>query len=181
MLFRSRLANGLQVVLLHLPQLQTCSVSIFVRCGSGHESRRRNGIGHVIEHMAFKGTATRDARQINVNAERLGAEVNAHTDKDHTAFHMRGLAVHAPQLVAMLAELVSSPTFPDAELDSERQVLLQEHMEDEDDPMATAFRLFDHACYGLHPVARRSLTAHLQKLVADGRVRHENDRWSAVG
>ena len=149
-----RLANGVQVVLLHLPQLQTCSVSIFVRCGSGHESRRRNGIGHVIEHMAFKGTATRDARQINVDAERLGAEVNAHTDKDHTAFHMRGLAAHAPRLLRMLADIVRHATYPEAELERERSVLLHEFTEDEDDPMSTAFKLFDRAAWGTHALAQ---------------------------
>ena len=149
-----RLANGVQVVLLHLPQLQTCSVSIFVRCGSGHEARRRNGIGHVIEHMAFKGTATRDARQINVDAERLGAEVNAHTDKDHTAFHMRGLAEHAPRLLRMLADIVRHATYPEAEFERERSVLLHEFTEDEDDPMSTAFKLLDRAAWGTHALAQ---------------------------
>ena len=149
-----RLANGVQVVLLHLPQLQTCSVSIFVRCGSGHEVRRRNGIGHVIEHMAFKGTATRDARQINVDAERLGAEVNAHTDKDHTAFHMRGLAEHAPRLLRMLADIVRHATYPEAEFERERSVLLHEFTEDEDDPMSTGFKLLDRAAWGTHALAQ---------------------------
>lgn len=149
-----RLANGVQVVLLHLPQLQTCSVSVFVRCGSGHEPRRRNGIGHVIEHMAFKGTATRDARQINVDAERLGAEVNAHTDKDHTAFHMRGLAEHAPRLLRMLADIVRHATYPEAEFERERSVLLHEFTEDEDDPMSTAFKLLDRAAWGTHALAQ---------------------------
>ncbi|MDH4393755.1 MAG: pitrilysin family protein [Aquabacterium sp.] len=148
------LANGVRVVLLHLPQLQTCSVSVFVRCGSGHERRSRNGIGHVIEHMAFKGTAVRDARQINLDAERLGAEVNAHTDKDHTAFHMRGLAAHAPRLLRMLADIVRHATFPEAEFERERSVLLHEYTEDEDDPMSTAFKLFDRAAWGLHPLAQ---------------------------
>jgi predicted Zn-dependent peptidase len=149
-----RLANGVQVVLLHLPQWQTCSVSVFVRCGSGHERSRRNGIGHVIEHMAFKGTATRDARQINVDAERLGAEVNAHTDKDHTAFHMRGLAEHAPRLLRMLADIVRHATYPEAEFERERSVLLHEFTEDEDDPMSTAFKLLDRAAWGTHALAQ---------------------------
>jgi predicted Zn-dependent peptidase len=148
------LANGVQVVTIHLPQLQTCSVSVFIRCGSGHERRSRNGIGHVIEHMAFKGTATRDARQINLDAERLGAEVNAHTDKDHTAFHMRGLAAHAPRLLRMLADIVRHATFPEGEFERERSVLLHEFTEDEDDPMSTAFKLFDRAAWGTHALAQ---------------------------
>ncbi len=137
-----------------MPHLHTASVSVFVRSGSAHESRRLNGIGHVVEHMVFKGTAQRSSHQINLDAERLGAEANAHTDKDHSAFHLRGLAGHAPQFVAMLADLVQQPTFPADELERERQVLLQEVAEVEDDPMATAYKLFDSACYGLHPLAQ---------------------------
>lgn len=148
------LANGVRILTLPLPHLQTASVSVFVRCGSAHEKRASNGIGHVIEHMAFKGTASRDARRINLDAERLGAEVNAHTDKDHTAFHMRGLGGHAPQLVRMLGDIVRNATFPEQEFERERDVLLHEFTEDEDDPMSTAFKLFDKACWGSHPLAQ---------------------------
>ena len=88
----STLANGVRVVAIREPHLETASASVFVRSGSQHESKRANGISHVVEHMAFKGTESRDCQQINLDAERLGAEVNAHTDKDHTAYHLRGLA-----------------------------------------------------------------------------------------
>ena len=148
------LVNGVRVVAIPMPQLETASVSVFVGAGSAHESAALNGVAHFVEHMVFKGTRSRDAARINLDAERLGAEVNAHTDKDHTAFHLSGLAAHAPRFVAMLGELVREPTFPEHELERERQVLLSEHAEDADDPMATAYRLFDHACHGLHPVAQ---------------------------
>jgi len=137
-----------------MPHLQTAAVSVFLRSGSAHESAALNGINHVIEHMAFKGTAERDVRRINLDAERLGAEVNAHTDKDHTAYQMRGLAEHAVDFVRMLGDIVLHSTFPEAELERERQVLLQEFAEDEDDPVSTGYKLFDRACYGLHPVAQ---------------------------
>jgi predicted Zn-dependent peptidase len=148
------LPNGVRLLLIHMPHLGSASVSVFVRSGSLHETARQNGINHVAEHMAFKGTRTRDAKKINLDAERLGAEVNAHTDKDHTAFHMSGLAKHAPDFVRMLADIVLEPTFPEDELERERGVILQELMEDEDDPVSTAFKLFDHACFGTHPMAR---------------------------
>jgi predicted Zn-dependent peptidase len=148
------LPNGVQVVTWPLPHVLTASVSVFVRCGSGHESTRSNGIGHVIEHMAFKGTASRSARQINLDAERLGAEVNAHTDKDHTAFHMRGLGPHAPQFVAMLGDIVRHATFPEDELQREREVVLHELAEDEDDAMSHAFKRMDRASFGKHPLAQ---------------------------
>jgi predicted Zn-dependent peptidase len=148
------LPNGVRVVALPMPHVHTASVSVFVRVGSAHESRALNGIGHVLEHMAFKGTRERDAHRVNLDAERLGAEVNAHTDKDHTAYHMRGLGEHAPQFVTMLADIVRHATFPDDELAREREVLLQEVAEVEDDPMTIAYQQFDQACWGLHPAAQ---------------------------
>jgi predicted Zn-dependent peptidase len=148
------LANGVRVVVFRLPHLATAAVSVFVRSGSQHENARSNGIGHFIEHMAFKGTRSRDCQQINLDAERLGAEVDAHTDKDHTAFHMRGLARDAGAFVHMLGDIVRQCTFPEVELERERQVLLHESAEDGDDAMATAFKLFDRACYGDHAAAR---------------------------
>jgi predicted Zn-dependent peptidase len=148
------LDNGVRVLVFRLPHLATAAVSVFVRSGSQQESARQNGIGHFLEHMAFKGTRSRDCQRINLDAERLGAEVNAHTDKDHTAFHMRGLARDAVAFVRMLGDIVRESTFPQAELERERGVLLHEYAEDEDDVMATAFKLFDAACYGAHPAAR---------------------------
>ena len=148
------LDNGVRVVVFRLPYLATAAVSIFVRSGSQHESARLNGISHCLEHMAFKGTRTRDCQQINLDAERLGAEVNAHTDKDHTAFHMRGLARDAEAFVRMLGDIVRNSAFPAAELERERQVILQEFTESEDDAMDTAFRQFDKACFGQQALAR---------------------------
>ncbi|HSM21756.1 MAG TPA: pitrilysin family protein, partial [Rubrivivax sp.] len=134
--------------------LQTASVGVFVRAGSAHEPAALNGVSHFVEHMVFKGTTTRDVHRINLDAERLGAEVNAHTDKDHTAYYMRGRGEHAAQFVRMLADIVQHATFPADELEREREVLLQEAAEVADDPMDTAYRLFDNACWGLHAAAQ---------------------------
>lgn len=148
------LANGVRVVTITLPHLETASVSVFVRSGSLHESTRLNGISHVVEHMAFKGTWERDCQRINLDAERLGAEVNAHTDKDHTAYYMRGMARHAGEFLRMLADIVRNSSFPEAELERERRVILHEITEDEDDALSLAFKLFDKTCYGAHPAAQ---------------------------
>src|SRR5690606_17829371 len=102
----TELANGVRVVALSLPHLDSASVSVFVRTGGCHEHLSGSGISHVVEHMAFKGTHTRSCQRINLDAERLGAEVNAHTDRDHTAYHMRGLARDAGAFVRMLADIV---------------------------------------------------------------------------
>ena len=148
------LPNGVRVVAIRAPHLDSASVSVFVRTGSRNESARLAGISHFVEHMAFKGTHERDCRQINLDAERLGAEVNAHTDKDHTAYHMLGRARDAGAFVRMLGDIVRNSNFPEAEIERERQVILQEYIEDEDDPLSTAFKLFDAACYASHALAR---------------------------
>jgi predicted Zn-dependent peptidase len=151
------LANGVRVVALPQAAAATTTVAVFVRSGSAHEGKLVNGISHVVEHMLFKGTATRDARRINLDAEMLGADVNAHTDRDHTAFYMRGLPPHAGDFVRMLGDLIVAPSFPDDELQRERQVLLQELAEDEDDPVSSAYKLFGAACWGAHAAASNSL------------------------
>lgn len=150
----ARLGNGVRVVTLRLPHLDSASVSVFVRAGSRNESRRLNGVSHFVEHMAFKGTHERNCQQINLDAERLGAEVNAHTDKDHTAFHMHGMARDAGRFLHMLGDVVQHSTFPEAELERERQVILQEYAEDEDDVLSTAYKMFDKICFGTHAMAR---------------------------
>lgn len=144
------LPNGLRAVAVAMPWRHTASLSVFIRTGSLHEPRKLNGISHLVEHMAFKGTATRDCQRINLDAERLGAEVNAHTDKDHTAFHVEGLAQDLPAFVELLADIVRNSTFPAEELERERQVILHEFTEFEEDPSSMAFQLFDRACYGQH-------------------------------
>jgi predicted Zn-dependent peptidase len=163
------LPNGVRALVVPLPHRETAAVSVFVRSGSQHEPRPLNGVGHVVEHMVFKGTRTRDAHRINLDAEGLGAEVNAHTDKDHSAFHLHGLAADAGRFVHLLADLLLAPTFPADELERERQVLLQEFAEDEDDPMATAYRLFDHAAWGTHPLAQPAIgrRANVERFTRD--------------
>ena len=160
------LHNGLRVVALTQPWRQTLSLSVYIRTGSLHEPRRLNGISHVVEHMAFKGTRERDCQRINLDAERLGAEVNAHTDKDHTAFHIDGLARDLGAFVPMLADIVLHSTFPADELERERQVILQELAEVEEDPDSMAFQCFDRACYGMHPAGQPVIgkRAHIEGL-----------------
>jgi predicted Zn-dependent peptidase len=177
-----QLPNGVRVISLPMPHLHTAAVSVFVRSGSAHESAALNGINHVIEHMAFKGTAERDVRRINLDAERLGAEVNAHTDKDHTAYQMRGLAAHASDFVHMLGDIVLHSTFPEAELERERQVLLQEFAEDDDDPVSTGYKVFDRACYGLHPVAQPVIGSrrNIERFQRDDLVRHVERQYTGT-
>ncbi len=178
----STLANGLRVVAIPMPWRETVSLSVFVRTGSQHESRKQSGISHVVEHMAFKGTATRDCQRINLDAERLGAEVNAHTDKDHTAFHVEGLERDLPAFVELLADIVLNSTFPAEELERERQVILHEFTEFDEDPAGMAFQLFDRACWGLHPAAQPVIgnRANLKRFTRDDLLAYVKGQYTAA-
>jgi predicted Zn-dependent peptidase len=176
------LPNGLRIVALPMPWRQTVSLSVFVRTGSLHETRLQNGISHLVEHMAFKGTATRDCQRINLDAERLGAEVNAHTDKDHTAFHIEGLPRDVPTFVAQIADIVRHSTFPADELERERQVVQHEFTEFEEDPVNIAFDLFDKACYGdQHPAGRPVIgnRANLKRFTRDDLLAYVQQQYTA--
>ncbi len=170
------LPAGVRLLVLPAPLRHTVSLSVYVRVGSVHERRSESGLCHVVEHMVFKGTATRDAARINFDAERLGAEANAHTDKDHTAFHMRGRPEDAGRLLRQLADLVRFPSFPEDELEREREVLLQEMDEVDDDPMATAYRLLDRSCYGQHSAAQAVIGNRRQ---VERFTREDLQRWIA--
>ena len=176
------LANGLRAVAIPMPWRQTIALSVFIRTGSLHESARLNGISHVVEHMAFKGTAKRDCQRINLDAERLGAEVNAHTDKDHTAFHIEGLPGDLPAFIELLADIVLNPSFPADELERELRVIEQEFSEFEEDPVSAAFVQFDRACYGATHAAGRPVIgrrANLERFKREDLLDYVGRQYSA--
>ncbi|WP_326536011.1 M16 family metallopeptidase [Pseudorhodoferax sp.] len=142
------LANGVRLLAVPMPHVQSASVGVFLRVGSRDETPATNGISHVLEHMAFKGTATRSVQAINLDAERLGADVNAFTGKDATAYFMTGLGRHADQLLRMTADIVLNSSFPEHELQRELDVVRQEAIEYDEDPQDSADDLLDRAIWG---------------------------------
>jgi predicted Zn-dependent peptidase len=137
------LANGLTIASVRLPGFRTAAVGAFVRVGSRDEPAPLNGISHFLEHMAFKGTETRDARRISLEIERVGASMNAYTAKDHTAYHTVLLAEHMAVALDVLADVIRRSTFPVEEIERERQVILQELGDAADDPESIAQDEFD--------------------------------------
>jgi predicted Zn-dependent peptidase len=185
--YLTTLPNGLRVLVLRTPGRATLDLSVFVHTGSQHEAPRDNGISHMVEHMAFKGTAgplgARSCQRINFDAECLGAQVNAHTDKDHSAFHIAGLAHDAQAFVQLLADIVQHGSFPADELERERRVILHEYVEDEDDPLSVAFRLFDKLCWGAHPLAQPVIgqRRHIERFSRDELLDYVRRRYGAAG
>lgn len=142
------LPNGVRLLAVPMPHVQSASVGVFLRVGSRDETPATNGISHVLEHMAFKGTATRSVQAINLDAERLGADVNAFTGKESTAYFMTGLGRHAEPLLRMTADIVLNSTFPAHELQRELEVIRQEAIEYDEDPEDSADDLLDRAIWG---------------------------------
>ena len=146
------LPNGVRLLAIPMPHVQSASVGVFLRVGSRDETPATNGIGHVLEHMAFKGTTTRSVQAINLDAERLGADVNAFTGKDMTGYFMTGLGRHAEHLMRMTADIVLNSTFPVHELQRELDVIRQEAIEYEEDPQDSSSELLDRAIWGDDPM-----------------------------
>lgn len=146
------LPNGVRLLAVPVPHVQSASVGVFLRVGSRDETPATSGISHVLEHMAFKGTATRSVQEINLDAERLGADVNAYTGKDSTGYFMTGLGEHVPQLLEMTADIVLNSTFPEPELARELDVIRQEAIEYAEDPQESSSELLDRAIWGQHPM-----------------------------
>ena len=146
------LPNGVRLLALPMPHVRSVSVGVFLRVGSRDETASTNGISHVLEHMAFKGTATRSVQAINLDAERLGADVNAYTGKDSTGYFMTGLGQHAQRLLGMTADIVLNSTFPEAELQRELEVIRQEAIEYDEDPEDSSNDLLDRAIWGDAPM-----------------------------
>lgn len=121
------LQNGVRVILIETEHTQTVSVGVFVNTGSANETPTENGISHFLEHMAFKGTKRRSYHKISSDAERLGAEMNAFTDRDMTAYFIKGLSEHATTFVDILGDIFCNSVFDPAEIEKERDVILQEY------------------------------------------------------
>ncbi len=137
----TKLSNGLTVVTDPMPQLESAALGVWVNCGGRNETRPVMGVSHMLEHMAFKGTERRNARQIAEEIEAVGGFMNAYTSREQTAFHMRTLKADVPLAIDILADILTHPTFDQAELERERQVVLQEIGQARDTPDDI---VFDH-------------------------------------
>lgn len=175
------LPNGVRLLALPMPHVRSVSVGVFLRVGSRDETPATNGISHVLEHMAFKGTTTRSVQAINLDAERLGADVNAYTGKDSTGYFMTGLGEHALQLLGMTADIVLHSTFPEAELQRELEVIRQEAIEYDEDPDDSANDLLDRAIWGTHPMGMPVIGTvdNIEGFTRDDLVRHVQQHYVA--
>src|SRR5712672_3745576 len=122
----STLTNGLRVATDRVDTVDTVSLGIWIDVGTRHEPKEINGVAHVLEHMAFKGTERRSALAIAREIENVGGHVNAYTSREQTAYYAKVLAGDTPLALDILADILQHSVFDAAELDRERTVILQE-------------------------------------------------------
>ncbi len=146
------LKNGIKVVTEEIPHLLSVSVGIWVRLGSRHESKEKNGIAHFIEHMLFKGTERRSAREIASEIESVGGVLNAFTSREYTSFYSKTLSKDLPLSMDLLSDIYLHPLFADDEIAKERMVILEEINLVRDTPDDLVHDLFVMNMWKDHPL-----------------------------
>ena len=152
-----RLSNGLRVVTEPMPGLHSAAVGIWVTAGGRHERVEQNGIAHFLEHMAFKGTATRTALRIAEEIEDVGGYINAYTGKEMTAYYARVLSADVGRALDILADIVLNPLFQAPDIEVERGVILQEIGQALDTPDDIIFDWLQETAFPDQPFGRTIL------------------------
>lgn len=134
-----------------MPGVRSVAFGAWVRSASIHESRDRMGVSHMLEHMVFKGTRNRSAKDIALSLEVLGGSLDAYTAREHTSFQARVLDEHLPQAADVIADLIFRPALRAGDLSLERKVVLEEISMVDDTPDDLVFELHNETLWGTHP------------------------------
>jgi predicted Zn-dependent peptidase len=148
------LDNGVRLVMERMPALKSVTIGIWVNVGSRDEEAGEEGFSHFIEHMFFKGTATRSAARISREIDALGGEMNAFTTRETTTFYVKVLDEQLRPGLALLADLFHHSRFPAREIEKEKQVVLEEMRMVRDDPEEWVQDLHTQQIFGAHPLGR---------------------------
>jgi predicted Zn-dependent peptidase len=154
---RINLDNGIRLVTERMNDVRSVTLGFWVDVGSRDESVALGGVSHFLEHLLFKGTEQRSARQIAESVEAVGGEMNAFTTKEYTAFYTRLLDEDLELGLDILCDIISKPAFRPDEVEAERQVILEEILMHEDEPAELVHDLFTEALYPGHPLGREVL------------------------
>lgn len=145
-------SNGVRILFEKIPAVRSVTVGIWVGTGSRYENEKNNGISHFIEHMLFKGTDSRSARDIAEAFDRIGGQVNAFTSKEYTCYYAKVLDHYALYAVTVLADMLFHSRFDKADLEKEKQVVGEEIKMYEDTPDDLVHDLLSAASYAHHPL-----------------------------
>ncbi len=151
------LPNGVRIVTERMDGLKSAAIGLWVNVGGRHERVEQNGIAHFLEHMAFKGTARRNALQIAEAIEDVGGHINAYTSREVTAYYARVLETDVPLALDVVSDIVLNPVFDPREIEVERHVILQEIGQALDTPDDIVFDWLQEAAYPGQPMGRSIL------------------------
>jgi predicted Zn-dependent peptidase len=152
----TQLDSGLTVATEFVPSALSVATGVWVGVGSRDEPVELSGVSHFLEHLLFKGTPTRTSQEISRSVDRVGGDFNAFTAKEYTAYYIRLPARHVMFGVDLLSDVVISPALRDADVDSERLVILEELAMDDDSPDDVAHRTFTAQLFADHPLGRET-------------------------
>lgn len=158
-----RLANGLTLIMEAIPYVRSASSGLWIRAGSAIETEKQSGVSHFLEHLFFKGTKTRTAREIVASVERCGGSLNGFTSRDFTCLYAKTLDSHVHVGIEVLADIVKNSTFCD--LEKERQIVLEEIASIEDVPEECSHDLFVQRMWPDHALGR-PVTGSLESVAA---------------
>ncbi|WP_242219464.1 pitrilysin family protein [Bacillus cereus group sp. BfR-BA-01380] len=145
--------NGVRIVMEHIPTVRSVAIGVWIHAGSRNENEKNNGISHFLEHMFFKGTKTRSAREIAESFDSIGGQVNAFTSKEYTCYYAKVLDEHAKYALDILADMFFHSTFVEEELKKEKNVVFEEIKMYEDTPDDIVHDMLTKATYEKHPLA----------------------------
>src|SRR5215472_12144782 len=151
---RELLPNGLLVLSEEMAHIRSISIGIWMGTGSRDESVENNGISHFVEHMVFKGTKTRTARDIARQVDSIGGNIDAFTGKETICFNIKVLDEHLPLALDILSDLVLNPIFDPKDIIREKGVILEEIIMDEDNPDYLVHEIFTQNFWKDHPLGK---------------------------
>jgi predicted Zn-dependent peptidase len=154
MIVRQVLGNGLRLLTESMPHVRSVSIGVWLTRGSRHEAPSDSGVAHFVEHMLFKGTASRSAEDIAQAIDSIGGQLDAFTAKEYAAYYIKVLDEHLPLAVDILSDIILNPAFNTADIEREKKVVLEEIKMVEDTPDDLVHELFTQNFWEGHPLGR---------------------------
>jgi predicted Zn-dependent peptidase len=154
---QTELANGLRIITETMPEARSVTLGAWVRVGGRDEPTELSGASHFLEHLLFKGTEARSAKEIAEAIDSVGGEMNAFTAREHTAYYARLPHAHMAMGIEILGDVLSAPALRPAEVEAERQVIVEEILMNLDAPEDRVHTVLSKAVFGDHPLGREVL------------------------
>ena len=154
MIVREVFANGVRLITETMDHVRSVSVGVWLTRGSRHEPVEHGGIAHFVEHMLFKGTASRSAEDIAQQVDSLGGHLDAFTSKEYAGYYIKVLDDHLPTALDVLSDLVLHPAFKPEDVEREKKVIVEEIKMVEDTPDDLVHELFTQSFWDGHPLGR---------------------------